>query len=159
MFEQYLFRAIAYIMFGIVMEVMFSVVGIEVLLGQTIPNRRLPKRYLEGFVSLFMIPLYLWIGFMIMEPELEFIPLPIIIRFLAWSVCLTMWEALYGFMLDAFLGDYPWSYYALSKYKIFKRGYTLWTLVPVWGLVGLIAEWYVSLVLYLSPYVERFVNS
>ena len=155
----HLFRAVAYVMFGLTMEVIFSVVGIEMVMGTKIPNKRLPKQYLEGFVSLYMIPLYLWIAFLIAEPQVQMPWQPnILIRYIIWAVALAGWEAVYGFAFDAYLGDYPWSYYALSKYKVFKRGYTLWTLVPLWGFVGLIIEQYVSLILYLSPIVEAFVQ-
>lgn len=159
MFTSILFRVCAYSAFGLIMELLFSVAGIEVLMGCKIPNKRMSKRFLEGFVSLWMIPLYCYIGFAIMEYIPRPTHMPVVLRYCVWAWLLAGCEAFYGWMLDDIFHDYPWSYYSLSKYTMFKRGYTLWTLLPMWGFVGLLAEKYVALVLYLSPYVEKFVWS
>ena len=156
---EYVFRFAAYVMFGLVMEVVFSVGGIEFIAAITIPNKRLPKKHLEGFVSLYMVPLY---GFGILfgvEAIAHLIgPLCVVWRYLIWAVVFGLSEAGWGWLLDRALGFYAWDYYALSKYRVFGRGYTLWTLLPLWGLVGLIVERYVGLMLYLSPYVVGFVG-
>jgi len=67
-------------------------------------------------------------------------------------------EVAWGWILDKSIGFYPWDYYAQSKYKVFKRGYTLWTLVPQWGLAGLFLEVYSDLLRYLSPHVVAFFS-
>ena len=155
----YIFRSILYIMFGLTIEVVFSVVGIEWIMGATIPNKRLSKKYLEGFVSLWMVPLY---GLGMFGAEVitkQITSLPIFIRYLIWCVVFAGAEALYGFMCDWLFGAYAWDYYKLSDYKIFKRGYTLYTLIPVWGLAGLCFEYYSKLLIYLSPYVIDFMRA
>ena len=53
----YLFRFVAYTFFGLCLEMLFAVTGIERALGCPV-HRRVPKKYLEGFVSLYMIPLH-----------------------------------------------------------------------------------------------------
>ena len=45
-----------------------------------------------------------------------------------------------------------------SKYKIFKKGYSLWTYIPVWGLYGLLLECLVKIVVGLSPYIVDVVK-
>lgn len=153
----YAFRFVAYTFFGLSLEMIFSVTGIEHALGCRV-HRRVPRKYLEGFVSLYMIPLHglgLLFGF---EPVLAAIadwawPL----RFLVYAVAISGAEVLWGFFLDKTVGFYPWDYYADSRFKVFRRGYTLWTLVPLWGIAGLILEAYAGLLLYLSPYVRAYV--
>jgi len=39
---------------------------------------------------------------------------------------------------------------------MFKRGYTLWTLVPMWGFAGMMLEVYSGLLLHLSPHVAGY---
>ena len=54
---QYVFRFVIYTVTGLSLELIFSVLGIELALGIKI-DRRCPKKYLEGFVSLYMIPVH-----------------------------------------------------------------------------------------------------
>ncbi|MEK6624004.1 MAG: hypothetical protein AABY86_03490, partial [Bdellovibrionota bacterium] len=51
------FRFIMYVFCGFSMEIIFAVKGIELCVGVPIP-RRVPGKYLEGFVSLYMIPIH-----------------------------------------------------------------------------------------------------
>jgi hypothetical protein len=130
--------------------------GIERVLGCPI-HRRVPKKYLEGFVSLYMIPLHGLGVLFLFEPSSALIrhwawPL----RFLVYSVMITAAEAAWGWILDRTIGLYPWDYYADSRFKVFQRGYTLWTLVPLWGLVGMGLEVYTDLMISLSPHVVTF---
>jgi|GEM_PF-409006 len=152
----YLFRGIAYNMLGFFLEIVYSVTGIERSVGAPIP-RRVPRKYLEGFVSLYMIPIHgigMLVGF---EPMAEVIAdLHIFIRFVIYAVSITACEAIGGWIYDQILGFYSWDYYELSPYKVFKRGYTLWTLLPQWGLAGLVLEQFSNLLKYLTPHVVRF---
>lgn len=153
------FRFFLYVLFGLTLEVLFAMHGIEVMLGYKL-KRRVPFRYLEGFTSAYMIPLHglgLLFGFELMHELMRhwFIGL----RFVAWAVMITSCEVLWGLALEKTIGFYPWDYYAQSKYRVFKNGYTLWTLIPMWGLAGLGLEVYSDLLIYLSPYaVDFFLN-
>ena len=143
-------------MSGFFLETVYAVVGIERAVGAPIP-RRVPKKYLEGFVSLYMIPIHgfgMLFGF---EPMSRWISdLHIGLRFAIYGVTITASEALGGWVYDRILGFYSWDYYELSPYKVFKRGYTLWTLLPQWGLAGLVLEQFSRLLQYLTPYVIQF---
>jgi len=158
-FIQASFRFLLYVCFGFSMEVFYAVTGIERAVSRPIPTR-VPRKYLEGFVSLYMIPIHgfgMLFGFegifnLIRNWHIAF-------RFLAWALLFTLVEALAGFIYDKLLGFYPWDYYELSPYKIFNRGYTLWTQLPQWGLVGLMLEVFSDLLVYLSPHVGSFFHS
>ena len=143
-------------MSGFFLEVVYSVTGIERSVGAPIP-RRVPKKYLEGFVSLYMIPIHgfgMLFGF---EPMSELISnLHISIRFLIYAITITGCEALGGWLYDRLLGFYSWDYYERSPYKVFKRGYTLWTLLPQWGVAGLVLEQFSRLLNHLTPHVVQF---
>lgn len=154
----YIFRFIFYVFFGLVLEIIFSVDGIERALGCRI-RRRVPKKYLEGFVSLYMIPLH-GLGLLFLyEPVCAFIEdWFILFRFCIWAFLFTFMEVFWGVLCEKVLGFYSWDYYADSKYKMFKKGYTLWTLVPLWGIIGLMLEHYSRLLIYLSPHVMKFFS-
>ncbi len=151
------FRFLVYAMTGMVLETVFAVDGIERAMGTAL-RRRVPKKYLEGFVSLYMIPLH-GLGMLYafewgraLTAEWGW-PL----RYLWWSVMLTFAEVAWGFFLDKVVGFYSWDYYADSKYRIFKRGYSMWTLVPLWGLAGLVLERWSDLLVHLSPFVSAYI--
>ena len=121
---QYLFRFVMYTLFGLTMETIFAVDGIERCLGCKL-HRRVPKKYLEGFVSLYMIPLHgfgLLFGFEWMRAGLHDLAWPL--RYVIYCVVITSSEAAWGFFLDKTVGFYSWDYYADSRFKVFKRGYT-----------------------------------
>lgn len=153
---EFSFRFIAYVVLGFSLEVIFSVVGIEFALGTKL-KRRVPKKYLEGHVSLYMIPIHglgMLFGFELLRSSV--IELNIFLKYLIYAVGITATEAITGFLYDKSLGHYCWDYYETSPYKVFKRGYTLWTLLPLWGIAGLIMEIYVGLLIYLSPSVVKY---
>lgn len=152
----YIFRFLAYTAFGLVLETVFAVDGIERCAGVKI-RRRVPKKYLEGFVSLYMIPLHGFGVLFLFEPLHDAIrewvwPA----RYVIYCIGITAAEVLWGFLLDRLLGFYPWDYYADSPYRMFKRGYTMWTLVPLWGIAGLVLEVYSDLMIALSPAVVAY---
>ncbi len=150
------FRFLAYVLMGFFLEVVGAVDGIERVMGCRIP-RRVPKKYLEGFVSLYMAPLHGFGMLFAFEPVHDLIRGWFIgARFAAWAVLFAACEAMWGFVLDKALGFYTWDYYALSRFRVFRRGYTLWTLLPVWGVVGLLLEVYSDLLRHLSPHVVVF---
>jgi len=152
----FLFRFILYVAMGFTLEIIFSVVGIEKVLGVSIP-KRVPKKYLEGWVSLYMIPIHglgMALGFEAIRHLI--INFHISLRYLIYALLISSTEALTGWIYDKLTGFYSWDYYELSRYKVFKRGYTLWTLIPLWGFAGLVMEVYVGLFLYLGPYVPKY---
>ena len=150
----YLFQITAFIFFGFTMEIIFSVTGIEIALGKKL-KKQTPHKYLEGFVSLYMIPIHgLGVTFLYL-PMFELISeLHIIVRYLIWSISFTGCEIIGGYLYHRIIGFYPWDYYQESKYKIFKNGYSLWTLIPLWGVAGLILEKYSSFIIHLSQYIN-----
>ena len=151
------FRFVMYVFFGLTLETVFAVDGIERALGCSVP-RRAPKKYLEGFVSLYMIPLHGLGVLFLVEPTHDLIRAwPWALRLLFWAVMISLSESAWGWILDKVLGFYTWDYYALSRYKVFKRGYTLWTLVPLWGIAGMVLEAYSDLMLYLTPHVVDYM--
>ena len=153
----YLFRFTLYVMFGLCMEVLFAAHGIEVVLGYRL-KRRVPRKYLEGFVSLTMIPLHGLGILFLFEPGLAVIgELHIGFRFVIYAGGFTLMEAAYGWLCHKVLGFYSWDYYKESRFRIFKGGYTLWTLVPLWGIAGILLESYSQLVQHLSPYAVAFL--
>ena len=152
----YGFRFVAYMAFGLCMEMLVAIDGIERLVGVQIP-RRVPRKYLEGFVSAYMIPLHgLGVLFLFEPGYLMIEPLPLPLRFAVYAAGITACEIGWGFTLDKTLGFFPWDYYAKSKWRIGKRGYSLWTLVPLWGMAGLLLERYSLLMKYLSPHVVSY---
>ena len=145
-----LFEIIAYVFFGLSMEIIFSVTGIERTLGYKL-KKQTPHKYLEGFVSLYMIPIHglgMYFGFKYVFFQVH--DLHILWRYLIWSFSFTFFEIAGGFLYHKLIGFYPWDYYKESKWKIFKEGYSLWTLIPQWGIAGLILEKYVLLITFLG---------
>jgi len=156
--EGELFRFILYVFFGFFMEMSFASWGIEIALGNKI-KRRVPKKYLEGFISMYMIPIHglgMLYGFEWMHGLIE--DQHFILRYLVWAIGFTGVEALTGYIYHKTIGFYPWDYYRDSKYKVFKEGYTLWTLVPLWGVAGMILEVYSKLLIFISPQVSLYFN-
>ena len=146
-----------YTVIGLSLEIIFSVTGIEFAVGAKI-KRRVPKKYLEGFVSLFMIPIHGLGVLFCFEPVYFLIAnLHWVFRYCIWAVSFVAVEALAGFVLDKLLGFYPWDYYELSKYKVAKRGYSLWSLLPLWGLYGLALEVFVKIFVYVSPLISGII--
>ncbi len=150
------FRFLLYVLMGFTLEVVGAAGGMDRVLGFSV-SRRVPKRYLEGFVSLYMAPLHGFGMLFAFEPVHDLVRGWFVgFRFAAWAVLFAACEAAWGFLLDRTLGFYTWDYYAQSRYRVFRRGYTLWTLLPVWGAVGLMLEVYSDLLRHLSPHAVAF---
>lgn len=150
------FRWFSYVLTGFFLEVVGAADGIDRVLGFPVA-RRVPKKYLEGFVSLYMAPLHGFGMLFAFEPVHDLIRGWFVgFRFVAWAVLFAACEAAWGFVLDKTLGFYTWDYYAQSRYRVFPRGYTLWTLLPVWGVVGLLLEVWSDLLRHLSPHAVAF---
>ena len=152
------FRFVLYTFFGLSLEIIFSVIGIERTMGSAI-ERRVPRRYLEGFVSLYMIPLHglgLLFGFELISAAISswFIG----VRFVVYALVFTCAEIAWGWILMRTRGFFPWDYYTESRYQL-AHGYTLWTLIPQWGIAGLIIEVYSRLLIDLSPHAVAFFLS
>ncbi len=150
----FLFEFIAYVFFGLSMEVIFSVTGIEACLGKKL-KKQTPHKYLEGFVSMYMIPVH-GFGVLFGFKSLFFLieSWHISLRYMIWCLAFTTVEIIVAFIYQKTIGFYPWDYYKKSKFKIFKEGYSLWTLFPCWGIAGLILENYVSLIQKLVKVIE-----
>jgi hypothetical protein len=154
---EYLFRFVIYVAMGFTLEIVFAVLGIERALGFTLQHR-VPKKYLEGFVSLYMIPIH-GLGMIFgLEPVAQALAdFNVVVRYLAYCILIAGMEAMAGFIYDKLTGFYSWDYYADSKYRVFKRGYTLWTLVPQWGIAGLVMEMYSGLLIHISPAAANYL--
>jgi hypothetical protein len=153
----YLFRAIMYCLLGFSLEIVYSAIFVEKTLGVKV-QRRVPYKYLEGFVSLYMIPIYALGLLFLFEPLRDATRhLFFGIRFVIWALGIGGAEALSAFVMDKVFGFYPWDYYKDSPYKVFKRGYTLYTLLPLWGLAGFLFEFYSDLLRAVSDQVVSFV--
>lgn len=151
------FRFFIYVVIGLSLEMIFSVLGIEFALGTEV-KRRVPKKYLEGFVSLYMIPIHgLGVLFLFEPVYLAISGWHIILRYLIWGCSFVLAEAISGFVLDKICGFYPWDYYESSKYKVAKRGYSTWSLLPLWGIYGLFLEVVVRILVGVSPYISSFI--
>lgn len=158
MLDDLLVRLPFYVMAGFTLEVIFSVTGIELCCGQKL-QKQTPHHYLEGFVSLYMIPIhglgmffgFEWLASLISDQHF-------ILRYLIWSLLFTSTEAITGKIYELTLGFYPWDYYKESRFKVFKGGYTLWTLIPLWGVAGMLLEKFSSLLIYLTPSIRAFFN-
>lgn len=153
------FRLVLYVLAGLTMELLFSVHGIELCLGLKDPlRRRVPRRYLEGFVSVYMIPLHGFAMLLLFEPIFAAIHhLHWSLRFATWALLITAMEAAWGWALHRAVGFYPWDYYRESRFRVFRHGYTLWTLVPLWGVAGLILERYSALLQHLAPAAAAYL--
>jgi len=132
-----LIRFFSYIGFGFFMEVTF--VAISKIVDGKIKGRDI---YLEGHTYLWMAPIYGFLLLFVFEPVHALtINIHPLFRFVIWSITFTFFEALSGWLYDMKLGFCPWDY-SKSKFKMFKRGYTKWNLVPQWGIAGLFIEGY-----------------
>ena len=142
---EYLFRIFHYATFGFSMEVLLVAIT-HVVDGKITKEDKL----LKGSTYLWMIPIYGILLPFVFEP-LRSITSDwfLIARFFSWAVLITFFEGLTGWIYDKTLGFCPWDY-SKSKYKIFERGYTKWTLVPAWGIAGLVLERYSDLLIKLS---------
>ena len=154
----YGFRFVMYAVFGLTLEMLFSVSGIDHALGYKV-QRRVPRRYLEGFVSAYMIPLHGFGVLFLLEPvALAIVSWPWPVRFLVYAALVSTMEVVWGWTLDKVLGFYTWDYYERSRYRVFRRGYTLWTLVPLWGLAGLLLERCTRLMISLTPHAVAYLR-
>jgi len=140
-------------MIGLTGEIIFSVVGLKYTLGYEL-KRRVSKKYLEGFVSLYMIPVYGLFLLFIFEPiSLEISDWNFLFKFIFWGVSFVALEFVVGCLFDMVFKFYPWDFYDKSKYKIFGMAYSLWTYIPVWGFYGLLLERIVKIIYGISPYI------
>lgn len=154
-----LFRFFMYTVIGLSCEIIFSAALIDLAMGRKV-SRRVPRKYLEGFVSLYMIPIHGLGVLFIFEPIYFAIAnLGWYFRYAIWAFLFVAFEALAGFVFDIIFKFYPWDYYAESRFKVFKRGYTLWTLLPLWGLYGMALEVFVKIFCSVSSLLSSLLQS
>ena len=143
---EFVFRFIVYVLVGIAIEVSF--VAISKIVDGKIRGRDV---YLEGKTYLWMAPIYGFLLYFVYEPVFMLISqYNVAFRFLVWSVSFTAIEALSGFLYKQLLGFCPWDY-SQSRWKMFKNGYTKWSLIPLWGFAGIGIEFISAFVVALSP--------
>ena len=150
------FRGFCYMLLGVFLEVSFSVFLIEKVTGAPVA-KRVSKNHLEGHISLYMYPLHalgMVFGFELVLRQM--VHLQMGVRYLIWCVLFTAVEFVYGMLLHKFVGLFPWDYYKLSKYKIGKNGYSLYTIIPLWGVAGVILEQASLLLQFLSPFAVNY---
>ena len=146
----YLFRIIAYVCFGLIMEILFTALSNLADGKITAEDRRL-----RGVVSLYMIPVYGLLLLVMFEPAyylMQMFTVSWYFRIALWAVLITAMEALCGYLYDRYCHVRPWDY-SSCKDRIFPNGYARWLYVPLWGIAGLVLEVYVAFVLKLSIYV------
>jgi uncharacterized membrane protein len=79
------------------------------------------------------------------------------LRYAVWCITISGFEALSGFIYDKYMNIKPWDY--TGQFGSILNGYTKWTLIPLWGIAGLIIEQYVKLINFLTPSaIEYFRN-
>lgn len=150
------FRCVIYTILGLTMEVIGAVLPIEWSLGFKL-KRRVPFKYLEGFVSLYMFPLHGFGVLFLYEPVRDLMAGQFIgLRYVVYALLITSMEISWGFAQHKVLGFFTWDYYRDSRFRIGKNGYSLWTLVPFWGVAGMVLEPVTDLMRYLSPYVTQY---
>lgn len=156
--QELIVRLPFYVMAGFTLEIIFSVTGIELCVGEKL-KKQTPHHFLEGFVSLYMIPIHglgMFFGFEWMSSLIS--EYHFLLRYLVWCLLFTGAEALTGFLYEKTLGFYPWEYYKKSRFKVFQGGYTLWTLIPLWGIAGMMLEQYSRLLIHLTPTIFQFFS-
>ena len=158
-FVELVFRFVFYVFAGLTLEMLFSTHGIELCLALKKPlHRRVPFKYFEGFVSVYMIPLHGFGMLFLFEPlHQALLSVHWGFRYLVWAVLFSVMESFWGWFLLKTIGFYPWDYYKESRFKVFREGYTLWTLVPLWGVTGLVFEKYADLLAVLAPAAARYI--
>lgn len=140
-----LVRFLGYVMFGFFMEVCF--VALSKIIDGKIRGKDI---YLEGHTYLWMIPIYGVLLLFVFEPLHSLIySWNVIVRWIVWAITFTFFEGLAGYCYDKILGFCPWDY-SKSKWKVFKNGYTKWSLLPQWGIAGLIIEGYSIMLIKVS---------
>lgn len=145
-----IFRFAIYCLMGLTLEMVFSATLLDKVMGRDV-HRRVPKKYLEGFVSLYMIPVHGFGMLLVFENVYTLIAsFPWVLRYIFWAFGFVAAEAGYGILLKRIIGFYPWDYYADSKYKVMEGGYSLWTLLPFWGIYGILCEKLVVFLLGIS---------
>jgi uncharacterized membrane protein len=152
-----LYKFLSYVSFGFLLEITFT--AISKLTDGKITDE---DKDLKGTISLWMIPVYGFLIWLLFEPLYSLVHnLPFYIRYGIWAITISGFEALSGFLYDKYLNIQPWDY-SNDKFKVFKRGYTTWVLVPCWGFIGLILEHYTTFIQKMSefvPYVISFMRS
>ena len=146
-----IFKFWCYVIFGFMLEIKFTALG-----GVADGKVTKEDKKLKGTISLWMIPVYGFLVWLLFEPLSGFIQdWPIYVRFGIWGILISSFEALSGWFYHKVLNIKPWDY-STSKFKVFKDGYTKWTLIPAWGIAGLILEHYSHFVVFMSKYVPEF---
>ncbi len=146
-----LFKFCAYVMFGFTMEVFF--VAISNVADGSISGR---DKYLEGKTYLWMVPVYGFLLLFVLEPLIAKVAsYGILSRFAVYGVAIAFFEGLTGFVYDKLLGFCPWDY-SSSKWKVHPRGYTKLTIIPAWGVAGLVIEKFTGLLQYLAPFAKNY---
>lgn len=159
------FRFWAYVFFGLVMEVIVVAAGdFSKVLHDIIKHGEVYEKdeKFEGKTYLWMIPIYGILILFLFEPVYKWImDWPIYFRYITWAICFTLFEGLTGWVYDKLIGFCPWDYSG-SRWKVCERGYTKYSLIPAWGVAGIIIEFYVLFIKHISkcaPDSFRYMTS
>jgi hypothetical protein len=144
-FIVYLTRACVFIAFGLCMEIIFTALSYAIDGTKTSKDEAFFGEHddnLIGTVSLYMIPVYgimISVFFPLTLKGMLLISLPWFGRYFVYAILISAIEAFFGWFYDKVFHVMPWDY-SECKDKVFKRGYTRWFYVPLWGFAGLIIE-------------------
>ena len=145
----FLFRAIIYTLWGLVLEVIATAVGNIFTKGW---NK--DTKLLNGDVSLWMAPIYGFFIFFCFEPiHTTILFLPAYIRFAIWAFCFMAIEFIVGLAYDKLFHIRPWNY---DKDAGNICGYTKFSLFAFWGWGALWVESLSRFLIYLTPTVIKY---
>jgi uncharacterized membrane protein len=80
-----------------------------------------------------------------------------VLRYAVWCLTFTSFEALSGYLYSRFLKVKVWDY--TNDFGSILGGNTKLTLVPAWGIAGLVIEQYVLFITYLTPTAVQYFKS
>ena len=144
-----IFRLVAYIFFGIVMEVLVSSVT---TVGRCGWNADTKKMF--GSVSIFMALVYGPCLLFIYEPiRLLLLPFNSWIQFLAYGLAFTTFEFIAGLFFDKVCRIKLWDY---STCDDSIMGYTRTALFFQWGFCGIMLSSYSGFIIYLSQFIGKY---
>jgi uncharacterized membrane protein len=139
----FLILALFFSLLGLSVEVIYTGVSKIFNKGLSLEERKLAK----GTVSIWMLGVYALI-----QPAVYPFVHSILsdqnlyIKFMVYGVLYGMIEFWYGFLLHRAFDLKPWNY-KFSKDKLAEEGYSRWGLIPIWGIVGILTEYYYKTIL------------
>jgi len=156
------FRSIMYVFFGLFMELLSTIVY-----NLTDGNITKQDEKLIGRVSFFMIPVYGILLLFVFEFVNGLFPNPtvyhsiingywyfIFIKYITYCLSITSFEILSGWIYDKYFKVRPWDYSGQKGAII--NGYTKIQLFFMWGIMGLILEFYTYFLKHIDYSIVKF---